>query len=103
METHAQNIATKTGFDVMTIFAILEAIMSALKPIIENCGQPVPPAKEAMAKADGPTGRLAIIRGLRENGIRVLSQNGRALHRAIVDEAQLVDDDTASQIMALAM
>ncbi len=102
METHAQNIAGKSGFDVTTIIAVIEAILTALGPILANCGKPVPPAKEALAQGDSFAGTLAIYRGMRANDIRPLSREGRLLHAALIEEGKTLDDDEAKTFMALA-
>lgn len=102
METHAQNISEKSGFDVTTIIAVIEAILTALGPILANCGKPVPPAKEALGMGDSFAGTLAIYRGLRANDIRPLSREGRQLHAALVAEGKTLDDGEAATFMALA-
>lgn len=102
METAAQNVAAKVGIDVPTVLAIIEAVLAALGPILANCGKPVPPAQEALAKADGFIGSMAINRGLRANDIRPLSREGRAIHAELVAEAKAADLETAEAFMALA-
>lgn len=101
MEIHAQNIAAKVGLNPATIIAIIEAILAAAGPIIQQiCPAPPAPA-EIFGRTDTAWGQFAILRGLRSSGFGLFHPKHAALRAAITEESKSVSAEDAAVMMAM--
>lgn len=95
LQTHADAIATKTGIDINTIMAIIAAVMQA----ISTCTNPPTPAQ--LAEADGFAWKIRTNQAMRDNGVRPLSHEGKALSAALREQAAALSETDAATFLSL--